>query len=171
MSAIELELEQAIAELEPAQDQPRGKRLEVPIAGAVVGVLIGFKNNGTTPLVMFIGQPGTAACAARSTVDLQGTHIGRQILLVFEQGDPHRPIVVGLLHQSEGWSLADQPGQVEVEADGERLIIGAKQQLVLKCGKASITLTKDGKVLIQGAYVSSRSSGVNRIKGGSVQLN
>jgi hypothetical protein len=26
-------------------------------------------------------------------------------------------------------------------------------------------------VLIQGTYVSSRSSGVNRIKGGSVQLN
>jgi len=26
-------------------------------------------------------------------------------------------------------------------------------------------------VLIQGTYVSSRSSGVNRVKGGSIQLN
>jgi hypothetical protein len=42
---------------------------------------------------------------------------------------------------------------------------------VLQCGKASITLTKAGKVLIQGSYVSSRSTGVNRVKGGSVQLN
>jgi hypothetical protein len=50
-------------------------------------------------------------------------------------------------------------------------MVSAKEQLVLRCGKASITLTKEGKVLIQGAYVSSRSSGVNRIKGGSVQLN
>jgi hypothetical protein len=42
---------------------------------------------------------------------------------------------------------------------------------VLRCGQASVTLTKAGKVLIRGTYVSSRSSGVNRIKGGSVQLN
>ena len=33
------------------------------------------------------------------------------------------------------------------------------------------SLTKAGKVLIHGAYVSNRSSGVMRIKGGSVQIN
>jgi hypothetical protein len=58
-----------------------------------------------------------------------------------------------------------------VDADGERLLLSARNQLVLKCGKASITLTREGKVLIQGSYVSSRSTGVIRIKGGSVQLN
>jgi len=42
---------------------------------------------------------------------------------------------------------------------------------VLRCGKASITLTREGKVLIHGSYISSRSTGVNRVKGGSVQLN
>ena len=42
---------------------------------------------------------------------------------------------------------------------------------VLVRGKASITLTREGKVLIRGTYLSSRSSGVNRIKGGSVQIN
>ena len=47
----------------------------------------------------------------------------------------------------------------------------AKKQLVLRCGQASITLTEAGKVLIQGSYVSSRSSGINRVKGGSVQIN
>ena len=31
--------------------------------------------------------------------------------------------------------------------------------------------TRAGKVLVRGAYVSSRSSGVQRIKGGSVQIN
>jgi hypothetical protein len=60
---------------------------------------------------------------------------------------------------------------VEIEADAERLIVSAKDQLVLRCGKASITLTKAGKVLIQGTYLSNQSSGVNRIKGGSVQIN
>ena len=78
---------------------------------------------------------------------------------------------MGVLREGHGWPLDDKSGQVEVDADGERMIVSAKEQLVLRCGKASITLTKAGKVLIQGAYVLSRSSGVNRIKGGSVRIN
>ncbi len=46
-----------------------------------------------------------------------------------------------------------------------------QDQIVLRCGKASITLTKEGKVILQGAYVSNQSSGVLRLKGGSVQIN
>ena len=140
------------------------------IDGVLTGVLIGFKNDGTQPLVIFPGQPQTAAVPARTTVDLHGAHIGRQVVLMFDGGDPMRPIVLGSI-RGEATALEKQPGQVEVDVDGERLLIGAKDQLVLRCGKASITLTKAGKVLIQGAYVSSRSTGVNRIKGGSVQLN
>lgn len=56
-------------------------------------------------------------------------------------------------------------------ADGERLVLKAGREIVLQCGKASITLTSAGKVIIRGAYVLSRSSGVNRIVGGSVQIN
>ena len=51
------------------------------------------------------------------------------------------------------------------------MVLKAQQEIVLECGKASITLTRAGKVLIRGAYLLSRSSGVNRIKGGSVQIN
>jgi len=43
--------------------------------------------------------------------------------------------------------------------------------LVLRCGKVAITLTQAGKVLIEGTYLSSRSTEVNSIKGDSVQLN
>jgi hypothetical protein len=55
--------------------------------------------------------------------------------------------------------------------DGKRVTFDAREEIVLRCGKASITLTKAGKVLIRGAYLLNRSSGVNRIKGGSVQIN
>ncbi len=58
-----------------------------------------------------------------------------------------------------------------MDADGQRMVVSAKEQLVLRCGQASITLTKAGKVLIDGTHVLSRASGVNRVKGGSVQLN
>jgi hypothetical protein len=142
-----------------------------PIAGVVTGVLIGFADDGRTPLVLFQGQPGQAALRAACTVDLQGQHIGRQVALMFEHGEPRRPVVIGLLRGAGEWPLAGPPGHVEVDSDGERLIVSARQQLVLKCGKASITLTKAGKVLIRGTYVSNRSSGVVSIAGGAVKIN
>jgi len=140
-------------------------------SGVIIGELIGMTDEGSTPLVVYSGQPGTAALQARATVDLHGAHIGRQVVIMFEAKNLAKPIIMGVLREGEGWPLEQRPDQVEVDVDGERMIVNAKEQLVLKCGKASITLTKAGKVLIKGKYVLSRSSGVNRIKGGSVQLN
>jgi hypothetical protein len=144
-----------------------------PAIGVVVGELIALTDEGCTPLVLYPGQPGTAALSAQTVVDLHGAHIGRPVVLMFEHGDPGRPIVMGLLRAraGAGWPLPDRPAQVEIDADGERLLVSARESVVLRCGKASITLTKAGKVLIQGAYILSRSTGVNRIKGGAVQLN
>lgn len=137
----------------------------------MTGTLVGFKDEGQTPLVLYPGLPGTAALAAASIQDLHGAHVGRQVVLMFENGDALRPIIMGVLRTVRAWPLPEQPGSVEVDVDGERVIVTAKEQLVLRCGKASITLTKAGKVLIHGAYVSNRSSGVMRIKGGSVEIN
>lgn len=150
----------------PGSTAPRSR-----IDTVLTGTLLGFRDDGRTPLVIYPGQPGTAAIEAASTIDLHGGHVGRQLALLFEHGDPKRPLVIGLLRQLPECAIAERPGQVEVDADGERLIVTAREQLVLRCGKASITLTKSGKVLIQGEYVSSRSGGVHRIRGGSVQIN
>jgi hypothetical protein len=158
--------------LRPLIDAPPTKSAEsAPPSGVVVGELIAMTDDGQTPLVLYPGQPGTAAIPAQTVVDLHSAHIGRRVTLMFEGADPGKPIVMGVLREGAGWPLPERPAQVEVDVDGERLLISAQEQLVLRCGKASITLTKAGKVLIQGAYVLSRSSGVNRIKGGSVQLN
>ncbi|MDM0117233.1 DUF6484 domain-containing protein [Variovorax sp. J22R133] len=141
------------------------------LPSVVVGELIAIADEGCTPLVLFAGQHGTAAVRARAVIDLHGAHIGQSVVLMFEDGDAMRPVVMGVLRQAEGWPLREVPAQVEVDVNGDRMIVSAKSELVLRCGKASVTLTKAGKVLIQGSYVSSRSTGVNRIKGGSVQLN
>lgn len=58
-----------------------------------------------------------------------------------------------------------------VHLDGKRVVLEGQEEVVLKCGEASITLTRNGKVVIRGKYLLSRSSGVNRILGGSVQVN
>lgn len=140
-------------------------------AAVMTGELVGITDSGSTALVCIAGHPGTAAVRARTVVDLHGPHIGGQVVLNFECGDITKPIVMGVLRPGACWPLSERPGQVELDADGARLVVSAKEQLVLRCGKASITLTKTGKVLIQGTYLLSRSSGVNRIKGGSVHLN
>jgi len=140
------------------------------IDGVLVGTLVGFSADGA-PLVTYSGQPGSLAVPAQSTLDLHGAHIGRSAVLMFDQGDPDRPIIMGCIQTPDRLSMAQAAGQVDVDADGERFVVSAKEQIVLRCGKASLTLTRDGKVLIQGAYLSSRSSGVLRLKAGSVQIN
>ena len=134
-----------------------------------IGELVALMDDGVTPLVIDPAQPEAPARQARSVVDLHAAHIGRQVVLMFEGADAMKPIVMGVLRQ-DGFKRPNQVS-VDVDADGERMIVSARQQLVLRCGMASITLTRAGKVLIEGRYVSSRSTGVNRIKGGSVQLN
>lgn len=152
------------AEATAAADPPRQH-------GLVVGELLALADGGATAYVRHPGQAGSAALAAATTVDLQGHHIGHRVTLMFDRGDPACPIVTGVLRGAAAWPLPEAAGQVQVEGDGERLVVRAREQLVLRCGKACITLTKAGKVLIEGSYLLSRSSGVNRIKGGSVQLN
>ncbi len=52
----------------------RGGSADPPaaIAGALTGTLIGFKEDGRVPLVLFPGQRGSAAVSAASTIDVHG---------------------------------------------------------------------------------------------------
>ena len=104
-------------------------------------------------------------------MDVYAPHIGRDVVLVFEAGKSDRPIITGCIRRTDCHSLPDLPARVELEADGERLVVSALHGLVLRCGKASISLSPEGKIVVRGTHVVSHSSGLNRIKGGSVQVN
>lgn len=120
-------------------------------------------------MVDFDGNPKKEPIPAISTMAIAQSDSGREAVLMFEDGDARRPIILGLVQSPA--SLPDQARPSEVSLDGERITLAAEKEIVLRCGQASITLTRAGKVLIRGAYVLTRSSGVNRIKGGSVQIN
>jgi len=139
-----------------------------PFEGVMVGKLAGFDETGR-PLVSFVADVSREHIAARSIVALKENQVGHDVVLAFEQGDSRKPIITGALWRPEDSLQTKKP--VEVELDGDRLIFTANEEIVLRCGKASITLTQAGKILIKGAYLLSRSSGANRIKGASVQLN
>jgi hypothetical protein len=115
--------------------------------------------------------PGHGPALARVAVPMTLARVeaavaaGAEVVLGFEAGDPGRPIVLGLVEQ--GFAS----GPAEARVDGQRVVLEGKEVVELRCGEATITLRADGKVTIRGAYVETRASGTNRIKGGSVQIN
>ena len=137
--------------------------LGTKVEGVVVGRISRLYDSGRIR-VLVPGDTGKGR-PARSLVALKPLHVGREVVLAFEDGDPAKPIILGLVHD---------PGPlptVRADVDGETILVDGRKEIVLRCGKASITLTRAGKILLRGTYVVSRSSGVNRIKGGSVQIN
>lgn len=101
---------------------------------------------------------GEAPLIALSLVPVTAASVGR-LAAVTMMDD--QPLILGLI----------QPLAPEVEADGEKLVLEARREMTLRCGKASITMTADGRVTIRGTQVLSRSDGPNRVQGASVQLN
>src|SRR5262245_11326936 len=87
--------------------------------GIVVGQLIGMCDNGHIPLVTYPGQSGSAGIAARAILDLHGAHIGKQVVLAFDGSDPAKPIVMGVLRDTQPSVLGDRPGTIDVDVDGE----------------------------------------------------
>lgn len=150
---------------EPAEERP------ARVDGVLIGRLIGFAASGEA-LVEHRWSGGSGGLAARAMALLTPADVGREVALLFEGGDLDRPVVMGLMHG--GGAAASAPARAprpEVASDGGRLVFDAEQEIVFRCGKSSITLTRAGKILIRGAYLLARSSGVNRIQGGSVQIN
>ncbi len=139
---------------------------DLKFPSVVIGRVAAIAESGEA-LVDFPGNVSGSLVPARSLVSINPADVGRQTALTFEDGDPSLPIVAGFLQEPQRAPAT----QREVKVDGESLLLSAKNDIVLQCGRSSITLTAAGKVLIRGAYLLSRSSGVNRIKGGSVQIN
>ena len=59
----------------------------------------------------------------------------------------------------------------DATVDGTRIRISARDEVVIQCGQASITMRRNGRIVIRGTYVETRSAGTNRIRGGQVRVN
>jgi hypothetical protein len=145
-----------------------------PIAGAVSGVLVGFAAGGA-PLVEIRVGAECSRFVARTCVPLHVCDLWRELVMVFDANNPEAPFVVGVVHSTGERSPVVKPevppAPREIEIDGRTLVLSAHETITLQCGEASITLQRDGRIVIRGKHVVSHASGVNRIRGGSVQLN
>src|SRR5487761_30448 len=148
---------------------------------SVLGRIVAVEAAGTVSVVVpGVTEARPARLAASLTRDelLAARDAGSCAVLVFENGDPALPIIVGLVqtagspadavHNDDG---PQAPQVLEADVDGKRVRITAQDEIVLECGSASITLRRNGRVVVRGTYVESYSDGTNRIKGGQVRIN
>lgn len=134
------------------------------IEGVVIGIFLGFAEG--SPLVVYPGNPQEAAIPARSLTELGSDMIGAEVALLFQDGNPGRPLIVGRI--VEPVRKASSP---QIIRDGKRVRIVGKERIELRCGEATILMEKDGRITIRGTYVTSQASATNRIRGASIDLN
>lgn len=132
--------------------------------GVVIGMLLGFSDGEA--LVVFAGNPADKAIGARALARLTPDDVGREVALLFEDGDRSRPLIIGRILEPQ-----PSPDRPRVVRDGETFVVSANERIELRVGKASIVLEKDGHITIRGTYLVSHASAANRIRGGSVNLN
>lgn len=133
------------------------------LPSATIGFLAGWHESGV-PLVDFAGNTTGDAVCARSTVKVRDAPIGSEVVLIFEGAQPQKPIILGVL-------LGQGTGETAPPPQDRRLVLSGERELVLQCGAASITLTHAGKIIVEGNYILTRSTGLNRIQGGAVRIN
>ena len=109
---------------------------------------------------------------------------GIEVLLARSDGSETTGVILGAIGPipARGQPTEPAPGIVELStaapAPGEPLriahreiVIEAGEELTLRCGEASIRITRDGKIVLRGDHILSRARGTQRIKGGSVAIN
>lgn len=86
--------------------------------------------------------------------DLQRAVAGN--LPVLLTGDP--PIVIGVV-------------QGQATAPGDRLVLEAARELVLRCGASAIRIAADGTIRLEGDDIRSKARRLQRITGAQVKIN
>jgi hypothetical protein len=133
-------------------------------ADVVIGRVVALAKDGS-PMVEFPGVRAGAPVKALATAAYDLVPAGAAVALMFVGGDRARPLAIGVVSEPEP---EPEPAAPQTQ---ETLTLTAAREIVLQCGRASLVLTRAGKVLVRGTYLSLRSSGMQRITGASVQIN
>ena len=171
MLIVALSEVEAEAHAEEAETQaPERAAAEAPEPGRVEGVVIAELVNlrDGAPLIRYPELDDVLdedCCVLASTaLALTRDDLGAQLAVVFVGGDPDYPLVLGKLARPM------LPAAVERRRRRE-LVLEADKKITIRCGRSSISLSRDGRLEIRGQHLLSRAASVNRIRGGVIQLN
>ncbi len=107
-------------------------------------------------------QPIDALIAGEIERELLDEAIATRQRVLVETIPGEMPLVVGLLQTR---------APRELKLDAERIELGAKQEILLRTGRAAIRLRKDGEIEIVGTRISALSRGLFRLVGRVLRLN
>ena len=152
--------------------QPNPDAAPTPVAGKLVEVdpkgyaLIDYKGNTLGPL------------RARTTITLPPSQAipGQRLLIIFEDNDPSLPVIIGVIADklvpNAGQTVTLPVGTTDAAVvDGKKVRLDAKEEIQLVCGKSSILLRSDGKVVIKGINILNRALESNKLKGARIGIN
>ena len=108
---------------------------------------------------------------------LDASHKAAPVLLALASAE-QAPLILGLVRDTAPAAVARATTLVDAllapqaaTLDGKRLVLEASHQIMLKCGKGSITLEASGRVVVKGTELVSRATGANKIRGATVSIN
>lgn len=154
------------------------------IMRTVIGRLESISADGI-PMVSIAGAEDDLLTARSALADSDYallTALPVNVVLLLDSNHAVPPIITGIVRDclptTKTAIAAEKIGAVTVlsgerdlQVDGKRVTINAEEEILLQCGKSSILLCRDGKIVIKGANLVSRSTGVNKIKGSSININ
>lgn len=162
----------------PVKGDVLSLRRDERVQGARVGRVVAFERGEVHVQVDGSSAPAVARVAAgiEDAALAEAARERREAVLLFEDGDLARPILVALLRSATPLVDALLAGPLPQAArlariDGARVELEGREEVVLRCGKASLTLRRDGKVVLRGVNVVSQASQVHKVRGGKVQIN
>lgn len=159
VTPLEKLLDQSLAEPLP--------RANAAGAGLVLGRIVACDNEGVLLVLPQVEKPQRA----QSLCALNAADVGRTCAVLFAEGDPTRPLIMGCIMDSVNQSECAPEPMREVRVNGEKLILESDTELELRCGEAVILLQRNGVIEIRGNYVTSHATATQRIRGGSVHVN
>ena len=153
------------------------------------GHITGFDKDGTilvkspeleTPLPCYYVRNSEGERAQLNTNDsvlfiIDANKKSGYIMGLIEPYYPHLEKIIEEIHTRDypkDQVEVEVPGKLErVRVNGRKILIEADEEIQLKCGKGVITVDNNGKIIVKGTHLLSRSSGPQRIKGASVSIN
>ncbi len=114
---------------------------------------------------ILVDYPGNASGPLPARTLVEELFTGARVLLAFEAGNPSLPVVLGVLHDRV------KPKGKTIRLQADRIVLEAKEELLLQCGEAGLEARGSGKVLLKGKDVVSRASRTNKVRGATVMIN
>jgi hypothetical protein len=160
-----LSLEELVTGLstEADRDQAQANRRSAPLApGLRTARLVSLE--GRAAKVALRGAREEIVAHLAPEVDrelIEDAAVHKDAVLV-EVGDDGQPLIVGVVQ-------THRPREIHVT--GEKIVIDASREVLLRAGRAALRLREDGDVELVGSRISAASRGLFRIVGRILRLN